>query len=115
MDERLFAIDPYAGIGYGMYNALKKGEGNFEDFLLQYNSHEANEGDSSWLTKIMQKDMSNALSSPEVWSAMDTLGINSLDFISTSDYFETQVQGYRFILMQEMHKRGERVSEHLYM
>lgn len=115
MDARLFAIDPLAGIGYGMYNALKKEEGSFEDFLLHYDSHEANEGDNGWLTKIIQGDMKNALSSPEVWSAMQTLGINELDFISSSDYFETQVHAYRLTLMQEMQKRGEKVSEHLYM
>ncbi len=66
MQTRLFDVDPLAGIGYGMYNAIKKGEGSFEDFLLHYDSHAVNEGDNSWLTKMVGDDIAAGLSSPEV-------------------------------------------------
>lgn len=104
MDTQLFKIDPLAGIGYGMYNAIKKGEGSFEDFLLHYDSHAVNEGDNSWLTKMVSQDIGSALSSPEVLEAMSTLGIN-LDFLATGSFFDTQVSSYRLQLLQEMQKR----------
>lgn len=104
MDTQLFKIDPLAGIGYGMYNAIKKGEGSFEDFLLHYDSHAVNEGDNSWLTKMVSQDIGSALSSPEVLEAMSTLGIN-LDFLATGSFFDTQVSSYKLQLLQEMQKR----------
>lgn len=107
MDSRIFEIDPQAGIAYGMYNALKKEEGSFEDFLLHYNSHEANEGDNGWLTKMMQSSISQSLSSSEVMSAMSQLGVKEFDFLSSLDFFETQAYAYRQKLLQEMHKRGQ--------
>ena len=115
MDTRLFEVDPLAGIGYGMYNALKKGEGSFEDFLLHYDSHAVNEGDNSWMTKMMGKDMASALASPEVFEAMNMLGMSQLDFLASSDYFDTQVTSYKLQLMQEMNKRGEKIPPTLYM
>lgn len=104
MDTQLFEIDPLAGIGYGTYNAIKKGEGSFEDFLLHYDSHAVNEGDNSWLTKMVSQDIGSALSSPEVLEAMSTLGIN-LDFLATGSFFDTQVSSYKLQLLQEMQKR----------
>jgi len=104
MDTQLFKIDPLAGIGYGMYNAIKKGEGSFEDFLLHYDSHAVNEGDNSWLTKMVSQDIGSALSSPEVLEAMSMLGIN-LDFLATGSFFDTQVSSYKLQLLQEMQKR----------
>lgn len=115
MDTRLFDIDPLAGIGYGMYNALKKGEGSFEDFLLHYDSHAANEGDSSWLTKVINEDISHALNSPEVLEAITTLGVGKLDFLTSADYFDAQVNAYKFQLLQAMQERGESAPANLYM
>jgi len=106
MDTRLFEIDPQAGIAYGMYNALKKNEGSFEDFLLHYDSHAVNEeDDNSWLSKLVGENMTAALSSPELMEAMGTLGIGQLDFLASADYFDTQVSAYKLQLMQEMNKR----------
>jgi len=106
MDTRLFEIDPQAGIAYGMYNALKKNEGSFEDFLLHYDSHAVNEeDDNSWLSKLVGENMTAALSSPELMEAMGTLGIGQLDFLASADYFGTQVSAYKLQLMQEMNKR----------
>jgi len=107
MDTHLFQIDPQAGIAYGMYNALKKSEGSFEDFLLHYDSHAVNEeNDNRWFTKLVGEDISSALASPEVVEAMSFLGMSDLDFLATSDYFDTQVNAYKLKLMQEMNKRG---------
>jgi len=106
MNTHLFQIDPQAGIAYGMYNALKKGEGSFEDFLLHYDSHAVNEeDDNSWLSKLVGENMTAALSSPELMEAMGTLGIGQLDFLASADYFGTQVSAYKLQLMQEMNKR----------
>lgn len=115
MDTRLFSIDPVAGIGYGLYNALKKGEGSFEDFLLHYDSHAANEGDNSWLTKAIHEDISSALSSPQVLEAMNVLGVGELDFLTSADYFDAQVNAYKFQLLQAMQKRGKNIPANLYM
>jgi hypothetical protein len=110
MDTHLFQIDPQAGIAYGMYNALKKSEGSFEDFLLHYDSHAVNEeNDNSWLTKLVGENMSSALSSPEVMEAMGFLGMSDLDFLASSDYFDTQVTSYKLQLTQEMNKRNIKI------
>lgn len=110
MDNRLFQIDPYAGISYGLYNSLKGEKGSFEDFLLHYDSTGANNDDSSWLTKLIKEDTTNALSSPEVWEAMNTLGVNGVDLLgvgSSSDFFDTQVSGLKLQLMQAFSKRDD--------
>lgn len=109
MDTRLFEIDPLAGIGYGMYNALKKGEGSFEDFLLHYDSHASNEGDNAWLSRIVMQNMNTALSSPAVLEAMSLLGV-SLDITSTGSFFDTQVSAYKLQLLQEMQKRENKTA-----
>jgi len=110
MDNRLFQIDPYAGISYGLYNSLKGEKGSFEDFLLHYDSTGANNEDSSWLTKLVKEDTTNALSSPEVWEAMNILGVNGVDFLgagSSSDFFDTQASGLKLQLMQAFSKRDD--------
>lgn len=110
MDNRLFQIDPYAGISYGLYNSLKGEKGSFEDFLLHYDSTGANNDDSSWLTKLIKEDTTNALNSPEVWEAMNVLGINGLDLMSgvtSSDFFDTQVSALKLQLMQAFSKRED--------
>jgi len=61
MDSRLFQIDPYAGISYGLYNSLKGDKGSFEDFLLHYDSTGANKEDNTWLTKLVKDDSTKAL------------------------------------------------------
>jgi len=112
MDTRLFQIDPQAGIAYGMYNALKKDEGSFEDFLLHYDSHAVNEeNDNSWLTKLVDENMSAALGSPELIEAMGYVGVGQLDFLTSADYFDTQVRGHKLQLMQEMNKRNMEIPQ----
>ncbi len=107
MDNRLFQIDPYAGISYGLYNSLKGEDASFEDFLLHYDSKGASEGDNGWLTKMMAQDTMNALSSPEVWEAMNTLGVGGLDFSSSMDFFDTQVYASKMQLMEAFSKRAD--------
>lgn len=110
MDNRLFQIDPYAGISYGLYNSLKGEKGSFEDFLLHYDSTGANKEDSSWLTKLIKEDTNKALSSPEVWEAMNLLGVNGLSLASsvdTSDFFDTQVSALKLQLMDAFSKRSD--------
>ena len=110
MDTHLFQIDPQAGIAYGMYSALKKDKGSFEDFLLHYDSHAVNEeNDNSWLSKLVGEDITSALASPEVIESMDFLGMSDLDFLASSDYFDTQVTSYKLQLMQEMDKRDIKI------
>ncbi|ATB68535.1 hypothetical protein FA592_09080 [Sulfurospirillum diekertiae] len=110
MDSRLFQIDPYAGISYGLYNSIKGDKGSFEDFLLHYDSTGANNEDSSWLTKLVKDDNNKALSSPAVWEAMNTLGVNGLDLmssVSSSDFFDTQASALKLQLMQAFSKRED--------
>lgn len=110
MDNRLFQIDPYAGISYGLYNSLKGEKGSFEDFLLHYDSTGANKEDSSWLTKLIKEDTNKALSSPEVWEAMNLLGVNGLNLassIDSSDFFDTQVSSLKLQLMDAFSKRSD--------
>ncbi|AFL67677.1 hypothetical protein [Sulfurospirillum barnesii] len=107
MDSRLFQIDPYAGIGYGMYNSIKGEEGSFEDFLLHYDSTKANEGDNSWLSNLIAKETLNAFSSPDVWQAMNTLGISGLDFMGSSNFFDAQVYALKIQLFEAFSKRDD--------
>lgn len=110
MDNRLFQIDPYAGISYGLYNSIKGDKGSFEDFLLHYDSSGANNEDSSWLTKLVREDTNNALSSPQVWEAMNALGVSGLDLMSSAssaDFFDTQASALKLQLMQAFSKRDD--------
>lgn len=110
MDNRLFQIDPYAGISYGLYNSVKGDKGSFEDFLLHYDSTGANKEDSSWFTKLVREDTSNALNAPEVWQAMNTLGMSGVDMmgtVSSSDFFDTQVSALKLQLMEAFSKRDD--------
>ena len=107
MESRLFELDPYAGIGYGLYNSIKKEEGSFEDFLLHYDSIKANEGDNSWLTQLIAQDTLSTLSSPEVWEAMNTLGIGGLDFGSSSIFFDSQVFALKMQLFEAFSQRDD--------
>jgi len=106
MDNRLFKIDPYAGVSYGLYSSLKGEDASFEDFLLHYDSTGASEGDNSWLNKLITENTANALSSPEVLEAMNTLGVG-LDLTSSMDYFDTQVYAAKVQLMQAYSKRDD--------
>lgn len=56
----LFKLDPMAGISYAQYNAIKKDKGSFEDFLLHYNSYEANNQKSNWLTNLISNETQNS-------------------------------------------------------
>lgn len=105
MQSRLFEVDPMAGVGYAMYNSLKKGEGSFEDFLLHYDSVKVNEGDDDWLTKLINEENLSQVTSPQMLEAMNKYGVNSLDMFAKSSYFDTQVASYKLQLMQEMNKR----------
>lgn len=107
MESRLFELDPYAGIGYGLYNSIKGEEGSFEDFLLHYDSTKANDGDNSWLTHLITQDTLSTLSSPEVWEAMNTLGIGGLDFGSSSTFFDSQVFALKMQLFEAFSQRDD--------
>lgn len=113
MDSRLFAIDPLAAVNYGLYNAIKKGEGSFEDFLVHYDSQSVNDGDNSWLTNLVSQDMLASITSPEVLEAMDTLGLDNLKFLTKGTFFDTQVASYKLQLLLEMSKRSEEPSSAL--
>ena len=105
MQSRLFEVDPLAAVGYAMYNSVKKGEGSFEDFLLHYDSVKVNEGDDDWLTKLINEDSLSQITSPQMLDAMNKYGVNSLDILSKSNYFDTQVATYKLQLLQEINKR----------
>jgi hypothetical protein len=106
MYNNLFEIDPMAGISYGMYNSIKGEEGSFLDFLLHYDSHEANNEDNSWFSDLINKDTMSKIKSPEVLEAMNFAGINTLDFLSSKSYFDTKAEALKLQLMQEMNKRN---------
>lgn len=105
MQSILFEVDPMAAVGYAMYNSVKKGEGSFEDFLLHYDSVKVNEGNDDWLTKLINEDSLSQITSPQMLDAMNKYGVNSLDILSKSNYFDTQVATYKLQLLQEMNKR----------
>jgi len=106
MYTNIFTIDPMAASSYGIYNSLKGEEGSFVDFLLTYDSHEANEGGNDWLSKIVNEDSLKQINSPEVLKSLSISGINTMDFLSQKSYFDTQVSAYKLQLTQEMEKRN---------
>lgn len=105
MSTRLFEIDPYAGAQYAMYASIKKEEGSFLDFLLQYDSHSVNEGDSSWLTKLITHETASSLSSPEFLQMAGFLGLSTEDIVLNTSTFDAQVNAYKLQLQLEMAKR----------
>lgn len=107
MDSRLFEIDPYAGVSYGMYNSFKGKDGSFEDFLLHYDATGASEGDNSWLTNVITQDTLSKLSSPEVLQALNTFGVGNLDFGTSSNFFDSQVYALKMQLLQSFSQRKD--------
>lgn len=102
----LFQTDPMAATSYGLYNSFKEGEGSFIDFLLNYDSKGANEGDNSWITKLVNKETLDNISSPQVAQVLSQSNVDLGGFISTSDYFDTKVAMYKLQIEQEIAKRG---------
>ena len=107
MDARLFAIDPYAATSYGLYNAFKKGEGDFVDFLLHYDSKGVSEGDNSWMSEMVGEEMMDKINSPKIAQALSLTSFNTLDLLHSQNYFDTQVRAYKLQLQIEATKRGE--------
>ena len=85
----------------------RKKRGVLRIFLLHYDSIKANEGDNSWLTQLIAQDTLNTLSSPEVWEAMNTLGISGLDFGSSSIFFDSQVFALKMQLFEAFSQRDD--------
>jgi len=106
MDARLFSIDPYALSSYGMYNAAKKGEGDFVDFLLHYDSKSLSEGDNSWFSKVVGEDVLSKINSTEMAQALHFANFNTFDLLKSQSYFDTQVSAYKLQLQLEASKRG---------
>lgn len=106
MDTRLFTIDPYALSSYGMYNAAKKGEGDFVDFLLHYDAKGVSEGDNSWFTNVVGDDVLSKINSPEMAQMLEFANINTFDLLGSQSYFDTQVRAYKLQLQMEAAKRG---------
>jgi hypothetical protein len=106
MQTNLFLIDPMAASSYGLYNSIKGEEGSFVDFLLSYDSKKANENDNSWLDKLVSKENLSKITSPEVLKNLNLNGVSTTDFLSQRTYFDTQVEGYKQIVIKEMIKRN---------
>ena len=125
MQTKLFTIDPMAATSYGMYNAVKGEEGTFLDFLLNYDSKKANESDNSWLEELVTSDNLSQINSIEVLQELNLSevasssvlnqfnlsGTSTMDYLSTKNYFDTQAEGYKQILINEMEKRGIEVPK----
>jgi hypothetical protein len=109
MQTNLFLIDPMAASSYGIYNAVKGKKGTFVDFLLNYDSYEANKGKNDWLNKIVDKDTINKINSPEMLKIFTSSGLNTMDFLSQRSYFDTQVSAYKLQITQEMQKRNIKI------
>ncbi len=108
MDAKaLFTLDPMAAISYGQYNAVKKDKGSFEDFLLHYNSYEANEGNSKWLQNLISKNSGlNALASnPELLNSMDALGFDFSSSISTSNFLDTKIELLKLNILSKINNK----------
>lgn len=105
MNTNLFIIDPMAASSYGLYNSVKKDEGSFVDFLLNYDSKKANEQDNSWFTDMVSEDTLTKIKSPEVLQSLNLSGISSEGMFSVKSYFDTKIEAYKLQLIQEMKKR----------
>jgi hypothetical protein len=102
MYTNLFAIDPMAGISYGIYNSIKGEKGSFLDFLFHYDSHKANNNENDWLKNLMSEDVLNHVKNPKVLSSLNYIGLNTIDFFSTKSYFDTKVEVLKLQLLQKM-------------
>lgn len=107
MDSRLFEIDPYAGASYALYTSVKGEDASFEDFLLHYDSMGASEGDNSWLTKMITQDTLGLLTSSSAFETLGLLGAESLDFGTSTTYFDTQVYAAKMQLLQAFSQRDD--------
>ncbi|WP_458701323.1 hypothetical protein ACKGJI_04215 [Sulfurospirillum sp. 1307] len=102
MYTNLFAIDPMAGISYGIYNSIKGEKGSFLDFLFHYDSYKANNNENDWLNDLMSEDVLSYVKNPKVLSSLNYVGLSTIDFFSTKSYFDTKVEVLKLQLLQKM-------------
>ncbi len=98
---QLFAIDPAAAVSYAQYNTVKEGKGSFEDFLLHYDSHEANEGGSNWLDRLIQNEggFNTLAKHPELVNSLRGRDFNFLKGFSTSDFFGAKIESLKMMAL----------------
>lgn len=106
MNTQLFMIDPMAASSYGLYNAMKKEEGSFVDFLLSYDSQGANEGDNSWLTKLITNDNMEIFANSGLLSTFESLHVSTFDLFSQRDSFDAQAQIYKLQIQKLLSEKG---------
>lgn len=103
--QALFKFDPMAAISYGQYNSVKGKDGSFEDFLLHYNSYEANEGNSDWLTKMIGKDnLTSIMKNGELLKSLSLT--NFMSSLSTSEFLTTKAEALKLQAMSKLAKDG---------
>jgi len=111
MQTNLFSIDPMAASSYGLYNSVKGDKGSFVDFLLNYDSKKANESDNSWLNKLITQENIGNITSLGTLNNLNLSETSTMDFLSQKSYFDTQAEGYKQIVINEMNKRNIEVPK----
>lgn len=111
MQTNLFSIDPMAASSYGLYNSVKGDKGSFVDFLLNYDSKKANESDNSWLNKLITQENVGKITSLETLNNLNLSETSTMDYLSQKSYFDTQAEGYKQIVINEMNKRNIEVPK----
>jgi len=66
------------GLDYAKYQAIKGDKGDYVDFLLQYDSVKAEDGDDSWMNSLFGgSDILNSIP-PETLAALDSKSAQSI-------------------------------------
>lgn len=105
--QALFKLDPMAAISYAQYNEVKSEDGSFEDFLLNYNSYEANNGNSNWLTNLITSEGGlNQLASSELLSSLDLSTFDFTSSLSSSDFLTTKADAYKAQALALLQQNG---------
>ncbi len=106
MDAKaLFKLDPLAGISYAQYNEVKKGKGSFEDFLLHYDSYNANKGKNDWLTNLISSEGGfEKIASSELLNSLD---LSKFSFsLSTNTFLNTKALVFKHQALLQLQKKS---------
>lgn len=99
-------------LDYAKYQAIKGDKGDYVDFLLQYDSLKAEDGDDSWMNSIFgSSDLLDSMP-PELWSKLDSKATASIfssskSQESTSLLIDEQVSAMKMQLIEAFRQRIE--------
>lgn len=112
MDGMLSNLGINISLDYAKYQAIKGDKGDYVDFLLQYDSVKAEDGDDGWMSSLFGSDDLLDSMPPQLWSKLDSKTTASVFAASKSEestslLIDEQVSAMKMQLIEAFRQRIE--------